>query len=77
MKAQLNFDLTDPDDRDEHLRCILSLNLCSVLWEIDQWLRGEVKYGENGKKGDILQEARDKLTSLMDENDINLDVIYK
>ncbi len=34
MKATLEFDLTDPDDRMEHFRCVKSLDMAIVLFEI-------------------------------------------
>ena len=33
MKAQLNFDLDDYDDKIEHLRCVQAGDLCSAVWE--------------------------------------------
>jgi len=32
--ATLTFDLNDPDDRMEHLRCIKSLDMALVIWDI-------------------------------------------
>ena len=34
MKAILEFDLNDPDDRMEHLRCVKATDMALVLWEI-------------------------------------------
>ena len=34
MKAKLTFDLNDPDDRLEHERCVKSLDIALVLWEL-------------------------------------------
>lgn len=34
MKAKLEFDLADPDDKMEHMRCIKSLDMALALWEI-------------------------------------------
>jgi hypothetical protein len=33
MKAQLNFDLDNPDDKIEHLRCVQSYELCAAVFE--------------------------------------------
>jgi len=43
MKAILEFDLNDPDDRMSHLRCVKSLEMALALWEIRMNLR---KYSE-------------------------------
>jgi len=41
----LTFDPTDPDGR-RHLRDALQgEDMRLVLWELDQWLRGQVEYG--------------------------------
>lgn len=34
MKATLEFDLNDPDDRMAHFRCVKSLDMAIVLFEI-------------------------------------------
>ena len=34
MKATLKFNLLDPDEQKEHLRCILSTKMANVLWEM-------------------------------------------
>jgi hypothetical protein len=33
MKAQLTFDLNDPDDKIEHLRCVQSYDLCTAVFD--------------------------------------------
>jgi hypothetical protein len=33
MKAQLTFDLNDPDDKIEHLRCVQSYDLCTAVYD--------------------------------------------
>ena len=68
MKAILEFDLNEPDEREEHLRCVRALDLCLVLWDFDQILRSEIKYNDKD-----WQEVRDKLTEIMDEHGVNLD----
>jgi len=34
LKAILEFDLNDPDDRQAHLRCVKSLEMAAALFEI-------------------------------------------
>ena len=34
MKATLRFDLDDVDDRMAHLRCVKSLDMALLLWEV-------------------------------------------
>jgi hypothetical protein len=33
MKAQLTFDLDNPDDKVEHLRCVQSYDLCTAVFD--------------------------------------------
>ena len=69
MESNIKFDLEDSDDAMAHLRCIKSLELVLVIWDMDQWLRNEVKH--HGKEG--YQEVRDHLWSIMNEHGIILD----
>lgn len=39
MKAKLIFDLSDPDQRKDHLRCVKSLDLACALWDLQTILR--------------------------------------
>lgn len=39
MKATLKFDLSDPEERKEHLRCTSSTIMAIALWEIHHNLR--------------------------------------
>ena len=42
MKAILEFDLNDPDDRIDHLRCVKSLNMAIALSDINYlWKKAE------------------------------------
>lgn len=43
MKASLDFDLTDPDQRQEHLRCVKSLDMAILLHEFSEYLRNRIK----------------------------------
>lgn len=64
MKAYLK-----PEDEQELLRMVKSLDLVLTLWGFDQWLRGQIKYHDR----DDLEETRYKLYELMAEYDINPD----
>jgi len=36
MLAKLEFDLSEPDDRQAHLRCVKALDMALALWDIRQ-----------------------------------------
>jgi hypothetical protein len=71
MKAQLIFDLIDLDDRLKHQRAILADDMMSVIWDMDQWLRSEIKYNEKP-----YQEVRDFLHEMLRDEGINLDKLW-
>jgi hypothetical protein len=56
-KATLTFDLDDFDDRLEHLRCVKSLDMALVIWEL----------ATNGNCN------RKRLNELLREHDINIE----
>jgi hypothetical protein len=70
MKSILEFDLSEPDEAKNHLRAIHANNAFMVLWEMDQWLRNEIKYNNR----EVLQEIRDKLSELMEDVGISFDM---
>ena len=71
MKAKLKFDLTDPDDREEHLRCVKSLDMAMALFDIKEFIRSNVKYTD--KETINLEKLNDEFTDILDKRDINLD----
>lgn len=76
MKAILEFDLDEGQDKTAHLRCVKALNTAIALWEMDQYLRDHIKYAPDTadeKTVEVLQEVRDKLREIMSANSIDLD----
>ena len=76
-KAILEFDLNEPDDREAHKRAVKSLDLVLALWDIDQYLRSQIKYGNETEITDeqykILEETRTKLHQILSEYNISFD----
>jgi hypothetical protein len=76
MKAVLEFDL--PEDDQEFLLATSGTKFWSVLWELDQSLRGKTKYAPDDlpqDKYDAYQEIRDELYELMLNSDISFDMV--
>ena len=74
MKATLEFDLEEGQDKTAHLRCVKAVIMAVALWDMDQYLRGLIKYGElDDATYKTLEETRDKLREIMSENSIDLD----
>ena len=75
MKAILEFNLDEHEDEEAHLRCIKSTDLVIAINEIDNYLRGELKYNDNlhpaARKA--LDNARERLYQILNERNINID----
>lgn len=67
MKAILKFDL--PEDRENYNHCNKAIDYYSALWDLDQWLRSEIKHQDK----DELQVVRDKLYEVMEDNDVKFE----
>jgi hypothetical protein len=77
-KAILEFNLDDHEDKMAHLRAIKALDMALALWDMDQYFRSQMKYGNNDcELSDdaykALEEAREELREFMSSRGINLD----
>ena len=71
--AKLQYDLTDPQARSEFKRALFGGEAHEVIWNLDQWLRGEMKYKDlTPDKDAAFDEVRTKLRELC--SDCNVDV---
>ena len=81
MKAQLNFDMDDADDRMEHLRCVKSLDMALVLWELNcnskKGFENKIIDNPDMNAYDVLDMIFDEFRSLLDEHDINVDKLVQ
>jgi hypothetical protein len=76
MKAILEFNLDEVDDSMAHKRCVVSLDMVLVLWEIDQHLRSITKHADDSMSQetyDALIKVREKLREEMDEIGLSFD----
>lgn len=76
MKALLEFNLDDTDDKMAHLRAVKSLDMALALWAMDEYLRSGIKYAPDSMPSEaygMLQEVRDKLHKTMSKYSIDLD----
>jgi hypothetical protein len=79
MKAILEFNLDEPEERTDHLRAVKSLNIMSVLWEFDMYLRSQLKYNEDNLTNEAyeaLDKAREKLYEVMNNQHVSFDELY-
>ena len=45
------------------------------MWELDEWLRGEIKYNEklSEDRYDAYQAVRDKIREILDDDNLNIE----
>ena len=75
MKAILEFNL--PEDQVEYELANNVSKMFHTLWEMEQWLRGQVKYAPDEMSQeayDAFEQCKDKLNKLLIDNNLNLDI---
>jgi len=85
MKAQLKFDLDDPDDRMAHLRCTKSLSMAIALFDIVYNVRKELemdadqceKEEDAQKYYTIIEQLYSAINRVLDDNSINIDELIE
>lgn len=81
MKAILEFDLNEQSDKYNHLRCIKSIDMAYVLFEISNNLKKKCESKINIEADETVQNdistgidiVFDKIYELMDEYKINIE----
>ena len=74
MKAILEFNL--PEDQTNFEFASEGNKWWLVAWDMDQWLRNQIKYAPDGMTDDELkafEKCRAQLRELLDEYNLNLD----
>lgn len=71
-KAILEFDL--PEETIEYRLAVNAGNYHAVLWDIDQYLRSKLKYGElTSEQYDALDKTREELHDLMNTYNVTFE----
>ena len=73
MKATLEYDL--PDEQEEFEKAINGGKYAYVIWQLDQHLRANTKYAPDSMPDEVYkayETTRDKLRSLLTENDLSI-----
>lgn len=73
MKATIEFNLDEEDDKFAHARAIKALDVLMVIWDFDSYLREQCKYQGN----DIACTYREKFREIMGDHEVNLDNLIK
>lgn len=84
-KAILEFDLTDIDDRMEHLRAIKSADMALMIWHLVYNTKKEILReleavdidGSTDHDYDLLDKVFEKIHDLLNEHGIKIDDLLK
>ena len=79
-KAILEFDLNDPDDRMEYMRCNKSLDMTLALWELSHNTKKGLGYSMEGKEMDqyeTLEFVFDRIHEIINDRNINFDELIR
>jgi hypothetical protein len=82
MKATLEFDMDDIDDRVSHMRAVKSLDMAAVLFEIQHNLRKKCSrilddMDDNLDKHDSLNVIFTEIFKIIEEHNINTDELIQ
>jgi hypothetical protein len=85
MKGMLKFDLDDHFDKLAFARATSATDVYLVIYELQDFLRSHIKYGNNdklqeiakncpeGSVEDVLEVVRDSLFEILEKYNINMD----
>jgi len=67
----------ETSDKLEHLQALHGEDFLLALWDLDEWLRKQVKYNMeiNGDERDTYDIVRTKLREIMEYYNVNLDML--
>ena len=82
MKATLEFNLDNPDDKIDHMRCVKATDMAIVLFEITHNLQRKLESRFESQpqprdEFDGIEETFSEIYKLMDEHGINLDELIQ
>jgi hypothetical protein len=74
MKAILEFNL--PEDKGDFDFAVRGLDWSIVCWDMDQWLRGQIKYAPDSMSDDTykaFKQCREQLREFISDYNLNLE----
>ncbi len=72
--AKVTIEFDSIEDKHEMEMCLNGMKWYLLAWELDQYLRGRLKYEPmSDKEYEMLQQTRDKLHELKSENGLSFD----
>jgi hypothetical protein len=72
--AKVTIEFDSIEDKEEMEMCLNGMKWYLLAWELDQYLRGRLKYEPmSDKEYEMLQQTRDKLHELRSEEGLTFD----
>lgn len=71
MKATLEFNLDEADDEVSYTRCVKAKDMALLIWDYDNYLRGEGKYNDDP----LAVKHREEFRAMLEKHNINFDEI--
>jgi hypothetical protein len=71
MKATIEFDLNEPDDVRNHLRCVKALDMALALWHI-RMMRKDMEHLEDVNEL-TTENVMSKIFEILDDHSLNTD----
>ncbi len=73
MKAKLEFNMDDPDDRVRHLQCVKVVDVLCAVQELSEHLRRAMKDADDARERLTAQYWRDVLNEELSMRGVDLD----
>lgn len=79
MKAILEFNFENEYDSTQYKRATKAYETVLSLWEIDQFLRNELKYNDKLSEEEykVLEQVRNEFYNIINNNGVNLDELMQ
>ncbi len=76
MKAVLEFNLDEPDDRQSHMRAVKALDLTIALWDVQEYLHRKIDNGQlTPEQRAVFEEIQKEFFSIKDNHNITFEDI--
>jgi hypothetical protein len=79
MRAILEFNLDEIEDKENFDKCMRATDLCLLLWNFDQYLRSQIKYNNSlsSEECKAHEKVREKLNDMIQDASLNLDNLVR
>jgi len=74
VKAILEFNLDDPEDREAHLRAVLSLDMAIAIWDMQNEFSSRLKHSTlTDEEYKVTENLKERFYEILNEKGIDID----